>query len=143
MEYAWLGTTSSPACPDRRTTADRRCRTGVDPPPPGAAVLRGLTLPGLANAHTHAFHRALRGAVQSGAGPGWGRGLSARTLLDLARRHVQVADRLTPDSYFALARAVYAEMALAGITCVGEFHYLHHDAGRHAATPTPTPWARP
>ena len=39
------------------------------------------------------------------------------------------AARLDPDSYLALARAVYAEMALAGITCVGEFHYLHHDTG--------------
>jgi formiminoglutamate deiminase len=37
-----------------------------------------------------------------------------------------VAERLDPATYFALARAVYAEMALAGITCVGEFHYLHH-----------------
>ncbi len=41
----------------------------------------------------------------------------------------EVAAQLNPDSYFALARAVYAEMALAGVTCVGEFHYLHHDAG--------------
>jgi formiminoglutamate deiminase len=41
----------------------------------------------------------------------------------------QVADRLDPDSYRALARAVYAEMALAGISCVGEFHYLHHRPG--------------
>jgi formiminoglutamate deiminase len=40
-----------------------------------------------------------------------------------------VADRLTPESYRALARAAFAEMALAGITCVGEFHYVHHDAG--------------
>ena len=40
-----------------------------------------------------------------------------------------VAGRLDPDSYLALARAVYAEMALAGITCVGEFHYLHHGPG--------------
>ena len=37
----------------------------------------------------------------------------------------QVAARLEPDSYLALARAVYAEMAMAGITCVGEFHYVH------------------
>src|SRR6185312_4572974 len=41
----------------------------------------------------------------------------------------RTADQLTPDSYYALARAVYAEMALAGITCVGEFHYLHHAPG--------------
>jgi formiminoglutamate deiminase len=37
-----------------------------------------------------------------------------------------VAERLTPETYLGLARAVYAEMALAGVTCVGEFHYLHH-----------------
>ena len=29
--------------------------------PPGTVRLPGLTLPGLANAHSHAFHRALRG----------------------------------------------------------------------------------
>ena len=40
-----------------------------------------------------------------------------------------LADRLDPDSYRALARATFAEMVLAGITCVGEFHYLHHDPG--------------
>ena len=39
-----------------------------------------------------------------------------------------VAAQLTPDGYHALARAVYGEMALAGITCVGEFHYLHDGA---------------
>jgi formiminoglutamate deiminase len=40
-----------------------------------------------------------------------------------------VAERLTPESYYVLARATYAEMALAGITSVGEFHYVHHDTG--------------
>lgn len=39
------------------------------------------------------------------------------------------ADRLTPETYHALARAVYAEMALAGVTAVGEFHYVHHASG--------------
>jgi formiminoglutamate deiminase len=38
-----------------------------------------------------------------------------------------LAERLDPDSYHALARATFAEMARAGITVVGEFHYLHHD----------------
>jgi formiminoglutamate deiminase len=43
----------------------------------------------------------------------------------------RLADTLDPDRYYALARAVYGEMALAGITCVGEFHYVHHGpAGR-------------
>jgi formiminoglutamate deiminase len=94
--------------------------------PAGTARLAGLTLPGLANAHSHAFHRALRGATQSGRGTFW-------TWRDLM---YDVAGRLTPDSYRALATAVYAEMALAGITCVGEFHYLHHQAGG-------TPYADP
>jgi formiminoglutamate deiminase len=87
--------------------------------PPGTAHLAGLTLPGLANAHSHAFHRALRGTVQARQGTFW----------TWRERMYQVAGTLEPDSYLALARAVYAEMALAGITCVGEFHYLHHAAG--------------
>ena len=92
--------------------------------PPGTSRLPGVTLPGLANAHSHAFHRALRGTVQVGGGTFW-------TWRDLM---YQVAARLDPDSYLALARAVYAEMALAGISCVGEFHYLHHaPGGRHYA----------
>ncbi len=91
-------------------------RTGVPAPPPGAVRLPGLTLPGLANAHSHAFHRALRATVQVGSGTFW-------TWRETMYRF---AAALTPDSYHALARAVYAEMALAGITAVGEFHYLHH-----------------
>jgi formiminoglutamate deiminase len=39
-----------------------------------------------------------------------------------------LARRLEPQAYYLLARAVYAEMALAGITVVGEFHYLHNQA---------------
>jgi formiminoglutamate deiminase len=42
-----------------------------------------------------------------------------------------VAERLDPDSCFALARATYREMAAAGISCVGEFHYLHHQKDGH------------
>jgi cytosine/adenosine deaminase-related metal-dependent hydrolase len=92
---------------------------GGVPRPDGAVRLAGLTLPGLANAHSHAFHRALRGRTQGGRGTFW----TWRELM------YQVADRLDPARYFALARAVYAEMALAGVACVGEFHYLHHGPG--------------
>jgi formiminoglutamate deiminase len=87
--------------------------------PAGATRLYGLTLPGLANAHSHAFHRVLRGITQAGEGTFW----TWRELM------YQAAASLDPDSYLGLARAVYAEMALAGITCVGEFHYLHHAPG--------------
>ena len=47
----------------------------------------------------------------------------------------------TPTRYLALARATFAEMALAGITLVGEFHYLHHGRGG-APYATRTRWAR-
>ncbi len=119
-EHAWTG--GAVATGVVIETAGERItavRTGVAAPPPGAQVLRGLTLPGLANAHSHAFHRALRGFVQRGSGTFW---TWRDTMYD-------VAARLDPDSYLELARAVYAEMALAGITCVGEFHYLHHAPG--------------
>ncbi len=76
-------------------------------------------IPGLANTHSHAFHRALRGRTQAGRGDFW----------TWREQMYAVADRLDPESYLALARATYAEMALAGITCVGEFHYVHHQPG--------------
>src|SRR5690348_662490 len=94
-------------------------RTGAAALPPGTTRLSGLTMPGLANAHSHAFHRALRGITQAGRGTFW----------TWRERMYQVAGQLDPESYLALARAVYAEMALAGISCVGEFQYLHHAPG--------------
>ncbi|GGK71742.1 formimidoylglutamate deiminase [Ornithinimicrobium pekingense] len=85
----------------------------------GDRVLPGVVLPGLANSHSHAFHRALRGRTHAGGGTfwTWREGMYA------------VAAQLDPDSYLTLARAAYAEMALAGVTAVGEFHYLHHGPG--------------
>jgi formiminoglutamate deiminase len=84
-----------------------------------AELLPGVVLPGFANAHSHAFHRALRGRTHEGDGTFW----------SWRDRMYTVAARLDPDSYLALATATYAEMALAGITTVGEFHYLHHAPG--------------
>ncbi len=85
-------------------------------PPSGATELQGLTVPGLANTHSHAFHRALRGQTHEGTGSFW-------TWRD---QMYEVAQNLTPDSYYQLARAVYGEMVMAGITAIGEFHYVHH-----------------
>ncbi|MFI1192415.1 formimidoylglutamate deiminase [Micromonospora sp. NPDC020750] len=136
-EYAWLPDQAEPT-PDVLIEAEDGRITAVTPlggagtPTAGVEVLGdatrlpGLTLPGLANAHSHAFHRALRGRTHGGRGDFW-------TWRDVM---YEVAARLDPDSYLALARAAYAEMALAGITCVGEFHYLHHG-------PDGTPYADP
>ncbi|GAA2741156.1 formimidoylglutamate deiminase [Terrabacter aerolatus] len=90
-------------------------------PQPDDVRLAGVTLPGMANAHSHAFHRALRGRVNGGGGNFW----SWREQMYAA------AEQLNPDTYFMLARAVFAEMVQAGITVVGEFHYVHHRPGGH------------
>jgi formiminoglutamate deiminase len=92
---------------DRRFTGDSDGRP---------TTLPGLTVPGLANCHSHAFHRALRGRTQRGTGTFW----------TWREQMYDVAARLDPDSYLDLATAVFTEMVAAGITTVGEFHYLHH-----------------
>jgi formiminoglutamate deiminase len=76
----------------------------------------GLTLPGLANCHSHAFHRALRGHTQAERGSFW----------TWREQMYRLAAELTPDTYKDLAVEVYSEMRATGITAVGEFHYLHH-----------------
>jgi formiminoglutamate deiminase len=118
-ELAWLP--GQGVCRDVLIEAEAGRFTAVTPgsPSSGAERLTGLTLPGFANAHSHAFHRALRGVTQADRGTFW----------TWRERMYEVAGRLDPDGYLALARAVYAEMALAGISCVGEFHYLHHQPG--------------
>ena len=108
--------------PGVRVVVDGDRITAVEPgttPDPADHRLAGVVLPGFANAHSHAFHRALRGRTHDRGGTFW----------TWRERMYAVAARLDPDSYLALARATYAEMALAGVSCVGEFHYLHHGAG--------------
>jgi formiminoglutamate deiminase len=99
---------------DGRFTAVRPGTTPGD-----ARRLPGVVLPGFANAHSHAFHRALRGRTHDGGGTFW----------TWREAMYAVAARLDPDSYRALATAAYAEMALAGVTAVAEFHYVHHAPG--------------
>lgn len=77
--------------------------------------LRGVTIPGLANAHSHAFQRALRGRVQRGGGSFW----------TWREDMYALASTMTPDRCFEVAKGAYAEMLRAGITTVGEFDYLH------------------
>ncbi len=121
-ELAWLGALDGRVEPSVAIGVEGDRITGVTTgtaPAPDAQRLAGLTLPGFANAHSHAFHRALRGRTHDETGSFW-------TWRD---RMYTLADRLDPDSYRALAAATFAEMVLAGFTCVGEFHYLHHDRG--------------
>jgi formiminoglutamate deiminase len=119
-ELAWLGG-DAPA-PGVSLTLDggviTHVRTG-GPVRADAERLPGLTLPGLANAHSHCFQRALRGRIEAPArGSFW-------TWRD---QMYALAERLDEARYEALARAAFAEMALAGFTLVGEFDYIHHSA---------------
>ncbi|MGQ0710023.1 MAG: formimidoylglutamate deiminase [Rhodoferax sp.] len=90
---------------------------------PGAQRLDGPVLPGVVNAHSHAFQRAIAGLTETcatGASVGedfW----SWRT------RMYSAALRITPEQLRSIATQLYARLAQAGYTQVCEFHYLHHD----------------
>src|SRR5665811_2154174 len=116
---AWLD--DGPVASVRLTERDG-VLTGVDVgvlPGPDDVRLAGLVLPGFANAHSHAFHRALRGRTHADGGTFW----------TWREQMYSLAAVLDPDLLHDLATATYAEMALAGISTVGEFHYLHHGPG--------------
>ena len=77
-------------------------------------------LPGLVNAHSHAFQRLLRGITQV-AGP------AGNTFWTWRQAMYHVASQLEPQDVYTVAKQTFLEMLLAGITTVGEFHYLHND----------------
>jgi formimidoylglutamate deiminase len=99
----------------------------------GAARLSGPVLPGLVNAHSHAFQRAIAGMterVSAGQASGQDNFWSWRDSMYSA------ALRITPQQLEAIAAQLYAELLQAGYTQVCEFHYLHNDlAGKHYANP--------
>ena len=105
-------------------TVDEGRVVSVGAPPDGAerVPLPGrAVLPGLVSAHGHAFQRAIRGRTQAGAGAGRADFWSWRAAMYAA------ASRLDPDDLEAVARMAFHELARAGVTAVGEFHYLHRD----------------
>ena len=125
--HAWLGGPDVASGVLLEIQDDRIATVTPDLAPPAEAErLDGLVLPGLANAHSHAFQRALRGATHRDLGSFW----------TWRRQMYELAGRLNPDSMLAVATATFGEMALAGITLVGEFHYVHHGPGG-------TPYADP
>ena len=77
-------------------------------------------LPGLANAHSHAFQRVLRGRTEHRTANQQDSFWTWREMMYSA------AARLTPEDIYDASRMAFLEMILGGITAVGEFHYLHH-----------------
>lgn len=104
----------------------------VGAPLPGAELvpLPGRILaPGFVSAHGHAFQRAMRGRAEHAS--------SARSFWSWRDVMYEAANRLDPDDLEAVARFAFHELARAGVTCVGEFHYLHRDPqGRPYADPS-------
>jgi len=122
-EHAWLGhgTVQSGVLIEVESGTISSLRV-VDSAPSGAVVLAGITFPGMANAHSHVFQRALRGRTE-------GAGNMRTTFWDWREQMYALAATIDPERMHRLARATFAEMLLAGITVVGEFHYLHHQTG--------------
>ena len=88
---------------------------------PNATRLAGRAmLPGLVNAHSHAFQRIIRGRTEY-------RSQNATDSFWTWREQMYAAaTTLTPEEIYNVSRMAFREMAMTGITAVGEFHYLHH-----------------
>jgi formiminoglutamate deiminase len=112
-EQAWLGRRAENVLIEVDGGRIEAVSEGV-PAPHDAIPLTGWTVPGLANVHSHAFQRLLRGEVESGGGDFWE-----------WRERMYGFAAIEPADYFNHARVVFREMLEAGITAVGEFHYLH------------------
>jgi formiminoglutamate deiminase len=112
-EQAWLGHRAENVLIEVAKGRIKHVVEGV-PSPANAVALKGWTIPGLANVHSHAFQRLLRGETESGGGDFW----------EWRERMYGYTD-WDPADYFNHARLVFREMLEAGITAVGEFHYLH------------------
>ena len=121
-----------------RSGADGRwseVTTDVTRPPPEAQVLAGPLLPGIVDAHSHAFQRVFAGLAER-------RESDADDFWSWRDRMYGVALRITPDELRAVAAQLYVELLAGGYTQVCEFHYLQHDRdGRPYADPLELSWA--
>jgi formimidoylglutamate deiminase len=87
---------------------------------PDFTLANRALLPGLVNAHSHAFQRVIRGRTEFRTANKQDSFWTWRELMYSA------AARLEPEDVYNAARMAFLEMALGGVTSVGEFHYLHH-----------------
>ncbi len=83
-------------------------------------------MPGLVNCHSHAFQRAIRGRTEHrNDARAWDNFWTWREQMYAA------ALGFSRDDVYSVSRAAFLEMALSGITTVGEFHYIHHKPDGH------------
>ncbi|MHA1567602.1 MAG: formimidoylglutamate deiminase [Alphaproteobacteria bacterium] len=84
-------------------------------------IVQGAVVPGMANLHSHAFQRAIAGMSEHGTPE------RADSFWSWRDQMYAALARLGPDEMAAVAAQLYLEMLKRGYTCVGEFHYVHHD----------------
>lgn len=103
-----------------------RIKIGADESASSARVSfsRRALLPGLVNVHSHSFQRLIRGKSES-------RRVSGKDFWSWRGTMYHAAAQLSPQDVYDVARMTFLEMALAGITTVGEFHYLHNAPDGH------------
>jgi formimidoylglutamate deiminase len=112
-----------------------RITSGIQTAPDHATVLQGPVLPGMVNAHSHAFQRAFAGLAER-------RTSDSDDFWSWRDRMYGVALRITPAQLRAVAAQLYVEMLQGGYTQVCEFHYLHHtEGGAPYADPATLAWA--
>ena len=87
-------------------------------PPPEAERISGIVIPGMPNAHSHAFQRAMTGAAEF-------RISAADSFWTWREAMYRLANRLEPDELQVIATQLFIEMLKVGYTSVAEFHYLH------------------
>ena len=88
---------------------------------PNAIHLKNrVLLPGLVNAHSHAFQRVIRGRTERRSQN------TTDSFWTWREQMYAAATRLEAEDIYAVSRMAFLEMALTGITAVGEFHYIHH-----------------
>jgi len=88
--------------------------------PDGVRLKNRAMLPGLVNAHSHAFQRVIRGRTERRSQN------TTDSFWTWREQMYDAANRLEPEDIYAISRMAFLEMALTGITAVGEFHYIHH-----------------
>jgi len=103
---------------DGRITAIETAAPALSAAAVNAETVSGIVVPGMANAHSHAFQRAMAGNTEYR--------LSAKDSFWTWRHAMYaLANRIEPADLQLLATQLFVEMLKAGYTSVAEFHYLH------------------
>ena len=118
-DLTWTGAGFEPGVRIAVDADGRITAVGALKEAPTERLAKRALLPGFLNAHSHAFQRGLRGRGErftQGAGSFW----------TWREAMYGLVDGLDAERLQALTASTFREMLAAGITTVGEFHYLHH-----------------